>query len=152
MDIPGATLASYTPGPADDLTDLSCAVTASSLAGTAVATAGPIRITHVAPVAAGNLLEEIFDQGRGAQTVATAGDFTGAALSFAVTGAGASIDAATGVVSIPTDVAVSGETVTVTASNSGGSAASSFLVTIEAAEVELPPALDGGGMGGRSGR
>ena len=141
VDIPGAVLASYTPGPADDLTDLSCLVMAASPAGSAVVLAGPIRITHVAPVAAGNLFEEIFDEGSGAQTVAAAGDFTGLGLSFAVTGAGAEIDAATGVVSIPTDIALSGETVTVTAGNSGGSAASSFMVTVEAAEAEVPPAL-----------
>ena len=48
-------------------------------------------------------------------------DFTGENLSFAVTGAGATIDAKTGLVSIPTDKAVQA-TVTVTATNSGGSA------------------------------
>src|SRR5690606_3325018 len=73
----------------------------------------------------------IFDLGSGVQTVAAGADFTGENLSFAVTGAGATIDARTGLVSIPTDKAVQAA-VTVTATNSGGSATSSFQVTVEA--------------------
>lgn len=143
VEIPQAVQAGYVPGPEDDRCELSCSVTASSTAGSAAATAGPLRVTHVAPTAAGALVEEIFDQGSGVQTVAAAGDFTGAALTFAVAGAGAGIDAASGMVRIPTDAVLSGETVTVTATNSGGSAASAFQVTVEAAEVEIapPPAL-----------
>ena len=43
-------------------------------------------------------------------------------------------------VTLPTDKVVSGETVTVTASNSGGSATSSFKVTVEAADAAIAPA------------
>jgi hypothetical protein len=140
-DIAGATDAVYVPGPADDRSALTCVVTARSAAGTAAAVAGPIAVTYPAPTAAGGLLEEIFDQGSGTQVVAAAADFTGEALRFAVTGADARIDAATGVVSIPTDAPRGGETVTVSASNSGGTAESAFRVTVEAAEVAAPPAL-----------
>jgi hypothetical protein len=137
--IPGASGARYTPGPGDDRTAISARVTGSNLAGTVVAMAGPVAIAHAAPTALGALPEEIFDQDSGVQTVAAAGDFTGAALVFTVSGLGATIDAATGVVSIPTGAAVSG-VVTVTATNSGGAAQSRFAVTVEAEEAEAPPA------------
>lgn len=141
QDIPGATGLTYVPGPEDDLTALSCLVTAFGPAGTAVALAGPIRVTHIPPEARGELFEEIFDQEPGAQPVATAKDFTGAALRFSVEGAGARVDPGTGLVWIPTDRACAGEIVTVTAHNSGGTASSRFLVTIEAEgaeEAEFP--------------
>lgn len=142
--IPGATGPEFVPGPAEDATELSCEVTASNPAGAVTAISASLRITYEAPVARGDLLEEIFDEGTGLQSVETAAAFTGESLRFAVTGAGATINAATGVVQIPTDAPVWGETVTVTASNSGGSAASGFMVTVEAAEPEvvetLPPA------------
>ena len=62
-----------------------------------------LSVTYAAPVAKGGLADEVFDLGSGVQTVAAAADFTGAGLVFSVTGAGATIDAATGLVSIPTD-------------------------------------------------
>ena len=122
-------------------------MSATSAAGGASAATGAVRVTYAAPAAAGGLLDEIFDQGSGVQSVPTAQDFTGANLRFSVTGAGASIDPATGVVSIATDVALSGEVIRVTATNSGGSATSVFPLTIEAAEPAPaigrmdPPAL-----------
>ena len=63
----------------------------------------------------GDLQDEIFDLDSGPQIVETAQDFTGEGLSFEVTGAGATIDARSGRVSIPTDAAIEGEVVTVTA-------------------------------------
>ncbi len=139
-DIPGATEASYVPGPGDDGKDLACAVSASNAAGSVLAVTASLRVSHVAPVAKGKLPEEIFDQGSGVQTVEAAADFTGEDLRFAVTGAGATVDALTGRVGIPTDAPISGEMVVVTATNSGGQASSAFQVTIEAAEVYGPPA------------
>ena len=129
--IAGATAASYTPVPADDLKALSARVTATNLGGSVEAVTAALAVTYVAPVAKGGLVDEIFDLGSDVQTVAAKPDFIGENLSFAVSGAGATIDAKTGVVSIPTDSAVQA-TVTVTATNSGGSAASSFPVTVEA--------------------
>ena len=139
-DIPGATEASYVPGPGDDGKDLACAVSAGNAAGSVLAVTASLRVSQVAPVAKGKLPEEIFDQGSGVQTVETAADFTGEALRFAVTGAGATIDALTGRVGIPTDAPISGEMVVVTATNSGGQASSAFQVTIEATEIYGPPA------------
>jgi PKD repeat protein len=138
-EIPGATGTSYTPVPADDRKTLCCRATASNPAGSAVTVTAGLTATYVAPVARGALFEEIFDVGSGVQTVAAGADFVGAALSFAVTGAGATIDPATGVVSIPTDYPVSG-LVTVTATNSGGAASSAFRVTVE--DEETPFALE----------
>ena len=134
-DIAGATGTSYVPVPGDDGKDLACAVSASNAAGSERAITASLRVTYVAPVAKGKLPEEIFDQGFGIQTVDAAADFTGANLRYGVTGAGATIDAATGLVSIPTDAPVSGEMVTITATNSGGSATSAFQVTVEATEA-----------------
>ena len=139
--IAGATAASYTPQPADDGKGLSARVTASNAGGNVTAVTAALAVTYVAPVAKGGLFEEVFDLGSGVQTVAAGPDFTGANLTFTVSGAGATIDAKTGVVSIPTDSAVQA-TVTVTATNSGGSASSSFQVTVEAEDI--PFALEAG--------
>ncbi len=131
--IPGATTADYLPVAADDLAEISCAVTASNAAGSLAAVTDPVRVTQVAPVAAGSLGDLELEQGSGAFVVPMAPHFSGAALSFAVTGAGASIDAATGVLSLPTDTAMAAALVTVTVTNSGGSATDSFQLTVSAA-------------------
>ena len=132
--IPGATGTVYTPGPEDDRAALVARVTATNSAGSRAAETAPLGVAHAAPQAAGELPDEVFDEDSGPQAVPTAHDFLGEDLSFSVTGAGATIDPRTGVLAIPTDAPVSGERVTVTASNSGGSAESAFLVTVEALE------------------
>jgi hypothetical protein len=131
--IPGATGTSYTPVAADDRTALCCRITATNPAGQAETLTAALSITYVAPVAKGLLEEEILDLAPGFEVVAAGADFVGEGLSFAVTGAGATIDAA-GFVHIPTDRALQA-TVTVTAMNSGGSASSCFAVTVEAEDV-----------------
>ena len=93
------------------------------------------------PAVVGELFDEVFDEDTGPQEVETAAAFSGANLRFSVTGAGASVDPATGLVSIPTGTPVDGARVTVTASNSGGSASLSFLVTVEAASPDFPAAV-----------
>jgi hypothetical protein len=144
VDIPGADGARYTPVPADDGTDLRCVVTAANPFGTASAATGTVKVAYAAPVAAGNLFEEIFDlEDGGVGTVDAAPDFTVAGdpgldgVSWSVSGAGASIDGA-GTVSIPTAVPLSAEAVTVTATNSGGFAESVFLVTVEGETAAAP--------------
>ena len=81
--------------------------------------------------------DEVFDEDTGLQEIPTAFAFAGENLSFTVEGAGATIDTATGVVSIDTAVPLSGETVTVIAGNSGGTARASFLVTVEVGDPAL---------------
>lgn len=144
VDLSGATGAVYVPVAQDDLTDLSCVVTARNGAGSVSATAGPLRITRAAPVAAGRLAAQSLVQGTGVKTVAAAADFTGAGLSFSVTGAGAVIDAVTGVVSLSTDTPRAATVIVVTARNSGGVATSSFTLSIAAAAVVAPAALVAG--------
>ena len=136
--IEGAVGIEYLATAEDDLAEIACRVTATNTGGSAEALTAAVTVTHVAPSAKGELFEEILDEGTGPQEIPTAQDFEGEALTFAVTGADATIDAATGIVSIPTDSPVDGATVTVTASNSGGEAESSFFVAIEATVVEEP--------------
>ncbi|HVH02472.1 MAG TPA: hypothetical protein VM891_05905 [Amaricoccus sp.] len=140
--IAGATAASYRPVAADDRGTLSCRLTATTAAGSATAVTAGLAVTWPAPaVVAGVLDEEILDQGAGSFVLAAAPAFSGGGLSFAVAGAGATIDAATGMLSIPTDTARS-DRVTVTATNSGGAASVGFAVTVEAGETPTaPPAL-----------
>ena len=75
-----------------------CRVTATNVAGSAVATTAALAVTRVAPVASGTLADVELVQGAAAGSVAAAAAFTGAGLSYAVSGGGATIDAATGVV------------------------------------------------------
>ncbi len=133
--IDAATDLTYVPGADDDEAEVSGGVTASNPAGEVRVAAAGITVTYAPPVSGGALFEEIFDEGTGWQEVETAWDFTGQNLTFSVEGAGAEIDARSGVVRIPTDAPVAGAEVKVTARNSGGSAASGFVVTVEAAEV-----------------
>ena len=145
-DIAGATGASYVPVAADDLTQLTCRVTASNSAGSAVATTAALAVTRVAPVASGTLADVTLAQGAGAGSVAASAAFTGVELSYAVSGGSATIDAATGVVSLPTTALVVAKTVTVTASNSGGAASLGFKFSVvkdTATVVSTPPGADG---------
>ena len=137
--IAGATGATYTPGPVDDQAAITARVTASNVVGSATAVAAARTITYVAPTARGLLPEEVFDEDSGSQLVEASADFIGDNLSFTVTGAGATIDAATGRVSIPTANPLAGTLVTVAATNSGGTASSGFMVTVEAAAPGAPP-------------
>ena len=139
-EIPGATGPVYLPGPADDRVRLTCRVSAASLAGTVQVETAALAITHVAPEPVGVIFEEIYDQHSDVQNLETKEYFRGEDLRHTVTGAGASVDALSGVISIPTDAAIS-DTVTVTARNSGGSAVQSFQVTVEEGiEILDPPA------------
>ena len=133
-EISGAIGAAYTPGPEDDGSALTCRVTATNSAGSAAAETAALAIAYAPPVATGELPDEVFDEDSGLQEIPTASAFAGEALRFAVEGRGATIDAATGVVSIDTAEPLSGETVTVTAGNSGGTATASFLVTVEVSD------------------
>lgn len=150
VDLPGATARAYATGAADDGCAITCSVTAANLAGFAAATAGPRRVTYAAPRLVGALDEEVFDQGTGAQRVETAHVFAGGNLAFAASGgagaagmaAGVAIDPATGVLSVPTDLAVDGATILVAASNSGGRAEARLSYTVEAAPERRLEAAD----------
>ena len=74
-------------------------------------------------------------------------NFSGAALSFNVTGEGVAIDPATGTLSIATDKLLAGATITVTVTNSGGSAVGRFQLDggrgRHGAVLSWPPRLVG---------
>lgn len=127
--IPGATGATYAIDTAAyDGQTLYCAITAAPYPE-ALTMAAVIR--QPPPVATGALPDEIFDLGTGPQTVPTAQDFSGADLTFSVAGPSVSIDPDTGVLTIETNSARNGAQIVVTATNSGGSVSSSFLLTVE---------------------
>ena len=71
---------------------------ATNSGGSAETVTAALSVTYAPPVAKGGLHEEISDLGSGVETVAAGADFTGENLVFAVTGAGATIDAKTGLV------------------------------------------------------
>ena len=131
-EIPGATAAAYVPQHADDRCALRCRVTGSNSVGRHAVETASLTATHVAPTVVGELLDEIFDQDGGSETIATAQVFAGQGLRFAATGAGVAIDPATGVLTVSTAAPLSGEVV-VSATNSGGSAEARFILTVEAA-------------------
>lgn len=136
-DIPGATGASYTPVPADDLKGLRCVVTASNASGSVMAATAAIGVAWAPPAATGGLADQVFDLGGAVRTVDAAAAFAGGGLSFSVTGAGAMIDAATGLISIAVDQPWTDAPVTVIAANSGGAAAVTFSVTVRAVDVSV---------------
>ncbi len=143
-EIAGATAAAYVPTDADDRCALACRVTALNAAGSLAAETAPLAVTQEAPTLVGELLDEVFDLGTGPETIATAQVFEGRGLAFGASGAGATIDPATGVLTLPTDAVRSGEAVTVTATNSGGAASASFQVTVEDPAVTVPAAIADG--------
>jgi hypothetical protein len=134
VEIAGATQQSFTPGADDDVCAIACRVEAHNACGSAVALTPPRTMIYPRPHATTTLLEEVFDRGTGVQLIDVSGFFSGEGLSFSVTGADASVEPATGVVSIATDAAAEAQEVVVTAQNSGGTASLTLLVTVEAEE------------------
>jgi hypothetical protein len=139
--IVGATARAYTPVAADDGRRLSCAVTAANAAGAVAAVTPELRIAYAPPQAkAATLPDLVLDEGSGPQRVEMADDFDGQGLTFAATGA--TIDARTGTLTIPTTRPASGLGIVVTATNSGGSASTTLPVTVEATPGETLGADD----------
>ena len=98
----------------------------------AVVGTGPA-VVSTKPRLVGAIEDRFLVQGSGPATVDAAAVFSGAGLSFALTGPdGVAIDAASGLVTIETQVPVAAGTVVVTARNAGGSETVSFAVTVAA--------------------
>lgn len=134
--IEGATGVEFTPGDAEDGARIACRATASNAAGSTVAETAAILVVQAPPALAGAVADQILPVAVGAIGIPAAGAFSGRGLRFAVAGAGATIDNA-GVVLIPTATARAAEQVTLTATNSGGSAEARFSVRILAAPTAL---------------
>ncbi|MBP7003000.1 hypothetical protein [Amaricoccus sp.] len=135
--LPGETGPGFVPGPAEDGKSIACRVTATNVAGAAAAETAAIPVRRDAPAAVGALADLALARGAGVHVLDAAAAFSGGGLVFAVEGAGAGIDAATGRLSIPTDAALAAAPVVVTATNSGGAAQASFAVTVLAAPSAL---------------
>ncbi len=135
--IPGATGTVYTPGPQDDRTKLTCRIRAGNVAGTSEAVTAALAVTYEPPKALEPLWEEVFDQHSGEQVLETRGAFYGENLTFAISGPAARVDPRSGAVTVSTERALSGEIITVQAENSGGSARSTFSVTVESEDADV---------------
>lgn len=120
--------------PEDDQTTFVLQETARSNSGAdVVSVSTPLAVVYTAPQTVGTPPDEIFDLNDGPMPVPMAAFFNGADLTYSVIGFGATIDAATGIVTVDTDLELSGSLVRVQATNSGGSAEQTFLVTTEEA-------------------
>ncbi len=136
-EIEGETGAAYAPQAADDGQEITCRVTAVNASGALSAEPEAVRVIWAAPRLVDVLADVAVKKGADLVSVAAAAAFAGEGLHFAVAGGGAEIDPKTGVLTLPTDAVRDGETVTVTATNSGGSADASFLLTVT--EIEIIP-------------
>ena len=131
----------YTPTAADDLTAIRCRVSATNDAGEASAETVEVIARNTPPMALG-LADRSFPQGSGVQSIAAAEGFAGAGLSFAIAGPSSlAIDSATGVVTVSTEAPFGPATVTVRASNSGGTAEAGFVLAVLAEDED--PGDDG---------
>ena len=136
-DIAGATEPTFILGASDDKASLSCIVTATNARGAAMAISDIRSVTYRPPTIGVTLADQRLTQGSVAQQIDASVAFSQADGGlWSIEGAGASINA-DGVVIIPTTDQVAATMVTITFSNSGGSATTSFIVDVVAA-VTVP--------------
>jgi hypothetical protein len=131
--IAGATGVEFVPGDAEDGTRIACRATATNAAGTVSAETPAVSVVHAPPLVLAPLADRVLPVAEGVAEIAAAEAFSGRGLRFAVTGGGATIDPASGVIAIPTGTARAAEPVTVTAANSGGAAETGFALRVIAA-------------------
>lgn len=128
--IAGATAGTYRLTAEDDRTLVGCHVTARIAGAEISMQAPPMGVTFAPPSVAGPITARSYTQTTGAQTVEASDAFSGQDLRYSVSGAGATIDPVTGWVSIPTDALATEVAVTITATNSGGDATATFLISV----------------------
>jgi hypothetical protein len=154
--IAGAEAPGYVPGAADDRAALAARVTAFGATGRIAAETPAITIVFPQPLLVGPLPDLDYTQGTGPHIVDISPFFSGSSLEFSVSGDGVAVDSATGLLTVDVAALLSGVTVLVTATNSGGAAASRFRLTVTSAPVAIPPvltaapALVGGGRVGEA--
>lgn len=143
VDIPGATTSSYTPVAGNDLKNLRIRVIGSGAGGATPAFSATQVVRYTAPAATGGAITEEFDLNSGPQTFAFSTYFTGSNLSYVISAPGisASINASTGVATFETTTAYAATVVTVTASNSGGSAQKTATVSVVEGAISWPSDL-----------
>lgn len=143
--IPDASGVSLVLTAADDLAALSCRVRLVLGAEEVEAETGAVTVRRLAPVA-GSLADVTFTQGTGPQTIDCAAGFTGGGLVFSTLSPHLVLDPATGLATVETAGLLAETPVTVTATNSGGTAEVTFrlaVVAVPAAQNIEPPALSG---------
>lgn len=113
-------------------------VRASNASGS-VERAFRISVAVAAPVLSGVAIPNQLNliRGSAASTIAAAPAFTGTVTNYLITGAGVSIHATTGVITIARTVSRPVQTVTVRASNAGGFAETSFQMSVVMAALDL---------------
>ena len=137
--ISGATDASYTPTAAlYDAEGLFCTITP---VGYPALDTAPAVIRHAPPTGSGGPGEQFWDIDTGVETIDMSPFASGAQLNWSVAGQGASINAATGFLSIRTDAQAIGAVARVTAANSGGAINVVFSFHIEDPEAGPGPDL-----------
>ena len=144
--ISGATSSTYTLVAADDGDTITVVQAETNAIGSDNAeSAATAIVTYTAPTSGGGLADQSFTEDTGAQTYATAGDFTGDNLTYSLTTSvsGVTINSGTGVVSFNTDTMAvqSGTSIVVQATNSGGSVTSGFSLAITAASSAVNPSV-----------
>ena len=105
--------------------------------------------TPAPPLPTGTIPEVIYAQDGGAQSVSTQAGFTGEDLVYTLEAApgGVTIQAGSGLVSIPTVAPIARTTIRVRASNGGGSATQSFAVTVRSTVTVFDAAAKLGDLG-----
>lgn len=124
--------ATYTPVAADIGKTTDGRYTATTAGGTAGKnTEASFPIVDPVPTAVGTISNVAYETGAGVKTGATASAFSGNRLTYSISAnaLGATIDSTTGEYSIPNQTEAGAATMTVTASNTGGSASLSFTAT-----------------------
>lgn len=96
--------------------------------------------TGAVPVVIRNLDNQTYEQGTGDQTIDASIAFSGADITYSVSGSAAvSINASTGAITVDTASIVAGATITVTATNGNGSANTSFTLTVQEEVTDPDP-------------
>lgn len=130
--IPDAAGASLMLTADDDLAALRCRVTLVRGAEEVTAETPAVIVRWPTPVA-GSLADRSLAQGTGLQTIDCAAAFVGGALAFSTTAPRLALDPATGLGTVDTATTLAETPVTVTATNSGGSASVTFRLAVTAA-------------------
>ena len=140
--VPAAEVAEWTPGQSANLLPGTARVKAENAAGELELTTAPVVITNSPPIVYQELDDVVADQGDPAIQINGAAafvpyvedgtelDLPAGVYTFSVTGAGATINPTTGLVTIPTTAVLAGVNCTVTATTSGGSISETFSVTV----------------------
>lgn len=137
--------AAYSPVAGDDGKNLTLKSTATNANGMTQVESAAVSVVRIAPGLTGAGIANVeYVTSSGVQTIAAAtvaAAFTGPALVYSMASSVGTINASTGAISFPSQPTASSQTITVTAANSGGSAAVSLTATFALPGALFPPAI-----------